>query len=204
MLCVTALLVKALTVLVHLILPSLVGMQDRPVLWAEPSERLAQHRADHVEERPLGRCVRKDLAVEQVHDRRQVQLLSIDLELGNVSHPLLIGTRSIEVPLKQVWSNLPHLPAVRPVLLQADERLQLQLFHETLHCLVVDQVALLAQCRGDAPIAISAFVQIVDRLDLVFDGRVFVHDQQGSLLVIKGASRQASCSEERRERILRP
>jgi hypothetical protein len=99
---------------------------------------------------------------------------------------------------------LPHLPAVRPVLLQADERLQLQLFHESLHCLVVDHAALPAQRRRDAPIAVSAFVPVVNRLDLVFGGRVLVYDLQSGLLIVKGASRQACGAEERRERILRP
>ena len=46
---------------------------------------------------------------------------------------------------------------------------------------MVDHVALSAQRRCDAPIAISAFVQIVDRLDLVSGDRVICPRPVGRL-----------------------
>ena len=58
--------------------------------------------------------------------------------------------------------------------------------------------------RRDAPIAVPAFVPVVNRLDLVIGGSVLVCDLHGGLLVVKGASRQACGAEKRRERMLRP
>lgn len=177
-----------MTVFVHLILPALVGMQDWTVILLEARERLFEHRADHLEERASSSCICHDLAVEQVKDRGQVELISIDLELSNVGYPLLVWTCRTKVSVDKIRRDLPNRPSVRPVLLYADERPQLQVIHQSLHRFMVDQAALPAQGFSDTPIAVSALVVLVNRLDLVLHGRIFVNELQCRLLVVERAA----------------
>lgn len=127
------------------------------------------------------------LAVVEIHDRGEVQLLTFDVELGHVSHPFLVWACRIELSCKDVGCDLPHLALIGTVLLQSNAGLQLQLIHESLHCLVVDRSTLPTQHRCDASIAVPALVFVVNRLDLFFDGSVLVGDLQCFLLVVKGA-----------------
>ena len=52
-----------------LVLPTLVRVQNRPIGWSKPSQRLFQHAAHELEHRPAAGLVGHDLTVVQVHHR---------------------------------------------------------------------------------------------------------------------------------------
>jgi hypothetical protein len=141
-------------------------MQNRSLAGIEPDERLGQHVLDHDRERTFCNLVRHDLPVVEVHHRRQVQLLVVDLELGHVGHPLLVGLIRCEVALQAVRRRLGSRAFIGLVAFGANQRLQLHLDHQLLDCLVVDDEPLLAQFSGDPAIAIPTLVTVEDLADL--------------------------------------
>ena len=196
--------VEITTVLWHSVLPALIGMQDRLVARTEPLKSARQYLFHHVEQRALGGLIGNDFPVVQAHARREVQLLSPHIEFRYVSHPLFIGLSRLEVSCQDVGRGARHLAFEYTVFLHPHQRLQLQLVHQPLYGFMVDQAALLPQHDRDAPIAVAAFVLVIDRSDSRLHVSVFVTDLQRLVLIIKSASRHASSFEQACKGILMP
>ena len=140
-------------------------MQDRPVLVIEAAHCLVEHVLDQLEDGSPRGLEGDDLAVVQVHDRRQEQLFAGDIELGDIGRPLLVHALRPELTLQQVGCHTASLTLVGPVLLGSDQRLQSHLNHQPLDGLVVDRASTPTD-RGRHPtIAVAALVFVEDRAD---------------------------------------
>lgn len=166
-------------------------MQDRPVFIAELIQCLNEHVLDQLKDRPPGRLECDDLAIMEVHDRRQVKLFAGDAELGYVSGPLLVHALGGELPLQQVWCYASDLPLVGAVLLRPDQGLQSHLDHQPLDGLVVDRLSEPSDRSAHPTIAITPLVVLEDRPDRHLQRRMPIARRQHLLLVIEGAAGKA-------------
>ena len=72
-------------------MPPLIGMQKwRRAPTLELQERLLEHVPYEAIQGAFLYLEGHDFAIEEVHDRGQVELFTADFELGHVSHPLLV------------------------------------------------------------------------------------------------------------------
>lgn len=108
------------------------------------------------------------------------------------------------VSCQDIGRDAPHLALEHTVLLHPYQRLQLQLVHQPLDGLVVDQAALLLEHGRNAPIAVTAFVLVVDCSDSSLHVSILVANLQRLVLIIKSASRHASGFEQTCKGILMP
>ena len=124
----------------HLVVPTLVRVDDQFPGASGPRQRCLEHAGNQFEDRTPCHAVRDDLAVVQVHARRQVELVAIHIELGDIGCPLLVWRGRAEVALQ----NVRHVRIARArdmlgALLRPNQRAQSHLAHQTLHALVVDR-----------------------------------------------------------------
>ena len=124
----------------HLVVPALVRVHDQFVDARGPRKRCLQRAGNQLEDRTSCHAVRDDLAVVQVHAGRQVELVAIHIELGDIGRPLLVWRGRAEVTLQNVGhvriadaQDMPRAP------LRPNQRAQPHLLHQTLHALVVDR-----------------------------------------------------------------
>ena len=92
-------------------------------------------------------------------------------EFRHVSDPFLVWLFSMEVPIQQIGRNFSHLTLVGAIFLHPDTANQPQLLHESLYSLVVEMNPSAVQRCGNASVAISAFVFLIDGDDLAFCNR---------------------------------
>lgn len=179
-------------------------MKDRLFATAQCIQRLDQHGIDQFEDGAAGRLEGDDLAVEQVHDRRKIELLARHAELGHIRHPFAVGALSVKRALDEIGSGASGSALVGAVLLRPDQRLQPHLPHQALDRLVIDGLSNHAKSGRDAPVAIAPLVAIEERLDAVLESGVTL-SQQGRLLpVIERASGKACQLEQACKRMERP
>jgi len=174
-------------------------MQHRSFAWAEPIERLGEHALDHGRQRSLRDLVRDDLAVIQIHHRRQIQLSIVDLELRHVRHPFLVRLIGPEVTLQMVGCRLGNCSCKGLVAFGSNQRFQLHRNHQLLHGLVVDTRPLSFQLSSYSPIAVPAAVTIEDVADPGLQVAVSVARVKSLLLVVKAAACQPGNLQQIRE-----
>ena len=179
---------KLLMVEFHLILPSLVAVEDQPLQTPMLGEGLTQH-VDRLREIRAPRHVERDyLSVVHVQDRRQVQFAGGYVELRDVRRPFLVARGGREVPFvgrfvpflvdglvqKEVLAGPVLVAFVGVVLPLRRYAVDPELRHDPLDLLVVDPVSAVPQLEEDPPVAVSPFVLMVYLLDLPNDFLVFI------------------------------
>lgn len=68
-----------------------------------------QHIRDLLEIRMAAKVVTDHFSIKQINNRRQVELLFIDLEFSDVCNPFAVWHICFEVPFQQVWSYFANL-----------------------------------------------------------------------------------------------
>ena len=120
------------------------------------------------------------------------QFLTKQAELCYIGDPLLIWSFRMEVPIQQIWRDFSHFSFVRVILFDSNTANQSQFLHETLHRLVVQMYSFVAQCFGNTPVSIPAFVFVIDRSDLFFCPCIFICPLCPLQMVVEGGTRQLS------------
>jgi len=69
---------------------------------ARARQRCFKRTGNPIEDRTLCHAPGDDLAVVEIHTRRQIALVTIDLELGDIGCPLLVGHARAEVTLQHI------------------------------------------------------------------------------------------------------
>lgn len=167
-----------------------IRVQDWPVFLIQPRQCLVEYGLDQLEGRPPCRLESDDLAVMEVHDRREEEFVASDAELGDVSHPLLMHVLGAKPALDQIRSRAPGLTFIGTVLLRPDQRLQSHLDHQSLDGLVIDHLSELTDRSRYPTIAIAPLVSVEDRPDARLQCSMPVARRQQFLPVMEGAACQ--------------
>ena len=172
----------------HLVLPSLVAVEDQPLQVPVLGEGFPQH-VERLGEIGAPRHVeRDDLAIVHVQDRGEVQFAGGYVELGYVGRPFLVSRGGREIPLvsrfvlflvddlvqEQVLAGPVLVALVGVVLPSGRDAADPELRHDPLDLLVVGLIPPIRQFEKDPPVAVSPFVPMVYLLDLLDDLPVFL------------------------------
>ena len=185
-------LLQYLPILLVLVVPALVGVQDQLVLLRQHFQCLFQHRCHHQQIRTFGLSLGHNIAAAQIHDRGQVQLLTKQPELRHIRRPLLVWLLGMEVAIQQIFCHLAHFALVRAVFLHANTANKPQFLHQSLYCLVIDGKILVVKLVRDAPVAISSLVFMEQFCDLGFDDGILILPNHALCMVVEGCSRDLS------------
>ena len=190
----------------HLVVPTLVRVHDQFCGAPCPRKRCLERAGNQLEDRTPCHAVRDDLAVVQVHAGRQVELVVIHLELGDVGHPLLIWRGRAEVALQNVGHvRIAHARYMPGALLRPNQCAQSHLLHQALHALVVDRFGhRIAQHGRDPPVAVAAFVLVIDSADPGFHGALLVGALACAALVVERAACQSRYLQQVRQFMVMP
>lgn len=113
--------------------------------------------------RPEGGGIANRVTILQVQDWGKVALLAKHAPNAVTSATHFWFGLSAGKSLSSRLGNLIHFSCVGTIFLHPDTAYPSQLFHETLHCLVVQAKISAVQCCGTASVTISAFVFVVDK-----------------------------------------
>ena len=125
-------------VLLVLVLPALIRMENQPCSIWYSLKRLLQHGSYHAQYWPVRDGIANQITVVQIQNGREIHLLSKQTELSYVGRPFLVWLFRIEVPVQQIRSNFSHFTLVRTIFLDSDTANQSQLLHKPLDCLVIN------------------------------------------------------------------
>ena len=206
MLCRMPLLSEHLLVLLVLVLPALVRVENQLL---SPSgygfKRLLQHGSYHAQNRSVRDGIADQITVVQIQNWREIQLLTKQTELCHIGDPLLVWLFGIEVPVQQIWRNFAHFSLVRTIFLDSDTANQAQFLHKPLDSLVVQEKSSAVKCHCDTPVSVSSFVFVVDSGDFCFCFLIFVCSLHPLQMVVEGRTRQLSdCRAEATKRYFMP
>lgn len=81
---------KQRSIRLHLVVPALVRVNDQFLSARGPRKRYPQGAGNQLKDGTLCHLVLNDLAVVEIHAGRQVELVSVQIELGDICHPLLV------------------------------------------------------------------------------------------------------------------
>ena len=179
-------------VLLVLVLPALVRVENqlRSVWYGFKS--LVQHRSYHTQNGPLGDRIAHQIAVVQIQDGREIQFLAEQAEFRHICDPLLAWLFGKEVTVQQVRRDLSDLAFVGAILLHPDTTNQTQLFHKSLDSLVVETDTPAAQGNRNAPVSVSALVFMKDSYDLCLFHFVFVRPLHPLEMIVERRTGQLS------------
>ena len=179
-------------VLLVLVVPALVRMEDqlRSVWYGFKS--LAQHRSYHTQDGPLRDRIAYQIAVMQIQDGREIQFPAKQAEFRHIRSPLLVGPFSKEVTVQQIRRGLSHLAFVRAILLHPDTTNQTQLFHKSLDSFVVETDTPTAKGDRNAPVSVSPLVFMKDSRDFCLFPSVFVRPIHSLEMIVERRTRQLS------------
>ena len=183
-----AVVCQHLPVLLVLVVPALVGVQDQLVLLRQDFQCLFQHRCHHQQIWTFGQSVRHNIAAVQVHDRRQVQLLAKQPELRDIRCPFLVRLLCVEIPIQKILCHLAYFAFVRAVFLHPNTANKAQFLHQPLNRLVIDGEILVVKLVRDAPVAISSLVFMEQFCDLGFDDGILILPNHALCMVVEGCS----------------
>lgn len=93
------LLAKHPLVLLVLILPTLIRVENQACSGRDLCKRLVQHGGYHAEYRMIRYGVTDQIAAAQIENRGQVELLSKQAELRHIRDPFLIRLFGMEIPI---------------------------------------------------------------------------------------------------------
>lgn len=159
---VDAMIVQQLAIRFHLVMPALIRMQDQISMLRNYMERFLQHIDDQSKVWRMRERITNDLAIEEVEDRRQIERLTKQLELGDIGGPFHIGLGCFEVALQQVGCQPPNFSTVGVIFLPSQPTCQTLLRHQFYDQFVVGWIASLVKCQRDPAIPIATFMLATD------------------------------------------
>ena len=122
----------------HLVVPALVRVNDQLRSARGPRKRCPQRAGNQLEDGAPRHFVRDDLAVVEVHASRQVELVPVHVEFGDICHPLVVWRGCAEVAFQDVrYVCIAYAWDMLGAFLRPDQGTQSHLLHQTLHALVV-------------------------------------------------------------------
>ena len=86
----------------HLVLPTLIGVQYGLVFCPEALQSAFEHIHHHMDMRSIRYLIGDDLLVIEIQYWGEVHLLALDVELGDVGNPLLIGPARHKVAIELI------------------------------------------------------------------------------------------------------
>lgn len=114
-----------------------------------------------------------NLSIIHIQYWRQVSLMVVYLYLRNISAPLLIWLVCMEVPVDDIGSDFPDFTLIGLIFGGLFPlRIQHHLVHQFFDGIVVDGYAIIMQLNGDAPVAVSAIMPVVDTIDFLAEAIV--------------------------------
>ena len=138
-------------------------------------------------------------------DAAKEELLNqLDAELRDVGDPLLVRTLRLELAVEQIRRDSPYGPSIGAISLSAHQGSQSQCPHESLHGLVIDRLARLLQDHGDATVAITSPVVVVDSAYPRFQSGVLVTRALSLALIVERTARETGRSQQQGEGLLMP
>ena len=186
------LLAKHPLVLLVLILPTLIRVENQACSGRDLCKRLVQHGGYHAEYRMIRYGVTDQIAAAQIKDGREIELLSKQTELCHIGDPLLVRLFGAEVPIQQIRCDFAHFSLIRAILLHPDTANQAQLLHQPLDSLVVQEEIALVKFCCNAAIAVSSFVFMVDGRDLRFDSFILIYTVYPLQMIVESCTGQLS------------
>lgn len=163
-----------------------------------------EHIADQRHLRASLRLVSHDLSVVQVQHRREIKLVTPDIEFGHIGYPFLVGSICVELSIQNVSHFDIALSAPRAVFLGTNQRLEPQQLHQPLNALVVNLQAHVAQLICDASVAVAPFVALVNSPNAGLEPSVLVASLLCLGLIVERAARKPSDLQQRPQPILMP
>ena len=94
-----ALLAEHPLILLVLVLPALVRMENQVCSGRDLCKRLVQHGGYHAEYRTIRYGVTDQIAAAQIKDGREIELFSKQTELRHIRDPFLIRLFGMEIPI---------------------------------------------------------------------------------------------------------
>ena len=177
-----------------LVVPPLIGVQNQSTRCPTLGEGLCQHVHDHLQVGMVRYGVADDFTVVHIEYRREVALVFAYVYLSHIGSPFLVWPCRGEVAVQYVRGNLANFTLVRSILAAPADVLQVFFLHDSVDCLVVNQVAFAPYLRTDslAPVATAVFcVHCPDPLTLGCIAVRFLAE----IVVICGAG-QPACLQE--------
>ena len=162
------------------------------------------HIQDMLELRPVSQSIGYDFPVVQIQDRRQIEFLVFNLELGDISDPLLFGLICFEVSLEDIRRYFTLFSPVGNVLFGSYQAFKSKFPHQAENGFVIDRIASVLEFQMDSSVAISAFVKLIDLLDFLFDRPVLILIAELVEMIVEGASCHPSMLEKLGQCMLLP
>ena len=110
----------------------------------------------------------------------------------------------MEVPVQQIRGDLAYFALVRTIFLGFDTANQSQLFHESLHSLVIQKNPSVAKRKSDTPVAISSSIFVINGSNRCFYICILVRLVQLLCMIVEGCTGQLSDFKQKKQRILLP
>ncbi|MNF83904.1 hypothetical protein D3C84_662420 [compost metagenome] len=170
-------------------LPTLIGVEHQIHRALQLFNSLIQHLGYQGKTRSRSDLVGQDLAVVQIHDGRQIELLQPDFELRNIGHPLLIGPLREKVTLQQIRRYFADQTFVRPISFWTHQRFEVHVVHQTLNPFFVDRL-FFADRQGNTSIAETPLMLMVEALDGGFQVCMLVRLLKRADLIVEGTARE--------------
>ena len=125
-----------------------------------------------------------NLPVEEVHDRREVELAVSDTELGHVRDPLLIRGGGLELPVQQVRRGSALFALIGVVALPPPDLAgQPECAHQLQHGLLREYPALLEQFRVDTAVPVPGVALLKDACERGFELCLRVRGEESCLVI---------------------
>ena len=96
-------------VLLALVLPALIGMQNQIDSVWYLLKSFIQHGRNQAQNRPAGDCIADQITAMQIQNGRKIQLLPEQAKFRYIRNPLLVWLFGMEVPVQQIWRDLADL-----------------------------------------------------------------------------------------------
>lgn len=142
--------------------------------------------------------------VVQIHYRGEIHFFVADAEFGDVGREFFVRFLCREIPAVYIWRNPADLSFIGAVFPFAAFAFESERIHEFEHCLVVYDVAEIAQRVTDPSIAVTASVFAKYIAYFRFFVQIFVGAVEPFQVIIISASRKVCKREKIFERISMP
>jgi len=150
----------------HLVLPSLIRMQQRSRIPWKNGKQPLHHCPCLSKVWTLTDRICQNFRVEQIQYRRKINFLIAHVELGNIRHQFFKWSPGLKIPIQQVVCDFADASFIRTVLISSLLALQAHIPHQRLNRFVVESTTGASQDGMHSSIAISTFILIKDFLDL--------------------------------------
>ena len=140
-------------------------MEHQGTVVRDLSESPLQHVPYNAEVGNLRYGIAHDLAVVQIQDGGEIELLSVHFEFGDVRGPSRVRLHRLETAIQPIGGYFADLTSIGTIPLGPQHTAEVLFPHELHDQFVVGLVPPLAQSQGDPPIPIASFMLCADLED---------------------------------------